>query len=240
MKFIGSQRFYAIYSGVITAALAVVVFAGFDASQNNKLRLKELTVQRINIIEPDGTLRMIISDKERMPGIYIENVEHLPGHHSSTAGMLFVNDEGSECGGLTFSGYKDAQGNIQSSGHLSFDRYLQDQVMTMTATQTNDQLSSLFNVLDQPSWSIEEYIALVERIEDLPPEQQQAEVQAFLATHDLGAHRMALGRNTDHSVGLELNDAQGRVRATLKVQADGSARLQFLDANGNVTSQFPQ
>lgn len=240
MKFIGSQRFYAIYSGVITAVLAFVVFTGFDASQTSKIRLQELTVQRINIVEPDGTLRMVISDKARMPGIYVKNVEHLPGHHSSTAGMLFVNDEGSECGGLTFSGYKDAQGNIRSTGHLSFDRYLQDQVITMTASQTNDQLSSLFNVLDQPSWSIEEYIALLERIQNLPADQQQAEVQAFLATHDLGAHRMAIGRNTDRSVGLDLKDAQGRVRATLKVQADGSARLQFLDANGNVTSQFPQ
>ena len=243
MKLLSSQRFYAIYSGVLTAVLAVVLFSGFDANeQENKasFRVRELTVQRINIVEPDGTLRMVISNKARMPGIYVNNEERLPGHHSDTAGMLFMNDEGTESGGLTFYGYKDAEGNERSAGHLSFDRYMQDQVLTMTASQVNEQRTALFNVLDQPSWPITEYIELRERIDGLPPEQQQAEIQAFLATHDLGAHRMSLGRRTDSSVGLELKDAQGRVRSLLKVDANGAAQLQFLDENGAVTHQFPE
>jgi hypothetical protein len=246
MKLLASQRFYAVYSGILTAVLAVVLFTGFDAKdkdqtgkEHDSLRVRELTVQRINIVEPDGTLRMVVSNKARMPGIYIKGVERLPGHHSATAGMLFMNDEGTETGGLSFSGFKDAQGNVRSSGHLSFDRYMQDQVITMSSSQTNEERSTLFNVLDQPSWPIEEFIDLIERIEDLPPEQQQAEVQAFLASHEMGAHRMSLGRRTDRSVALEMKDAQGRVRAVLKVDADGAGRLQFLDETGAVTNQFP-
>jgi hypothetical protein len=131
MKLLSSQRFYAIYSSVLTATLAVVLLSGFDTAGKQfpeSLRLRELTVQRINVVEPDGTLRMVMSNKARMPGIYINGVERLPGHHSSTAGMLFLNDEATETGGLIFSGFKDAEGNERSTGHLSFDRYRQDQV----------------------------------------------------------------------------------------------------------------
>lgn len=241
MKLLSSQRFYAVYSGVLTAALAIVLFSGFDAKKKPKhLHLDELTVQRINVVEPSGTLRMVISNKARIPGIYIKGVEHLPGHHSNTAGMLFMNDEGTENGGLTFSGSRDAQGNERSSGHLSFDRYMQDQVLALTAQQFNEQRTSLLNVIDQPAWPITDYLDLIERISNLPPEQQQAEIDAFIASHESGASRMSLGRRTDRSVGLELKDAAGRPRVVLKVEADGTSRLQFLDATGAVVTQLPE
>lgn len=241
MKLFSSQRFYAIYSGVLTAALAVILFTGFDISgRHQKLKLRELTVQRINIVEPNGTLRMVLSGKARSPGLYIKGEEYLPGHHSNTAGILFINDEGTETGGLRFSGSRDANGNERSSGHLAFDRYMQDQVITMSAQQFNDQRSSLFNVLDQPAWPITDYLDLIERIENLPPEQQQAEIAEFLSTHESGASRMSLGRSPDRAVGLDLKDAAGRVRLRLKVEADGAARLQFLDEQGTVVSQLPQ
>ncbi|PTY08742.1 hypothetical protein DB347_03990 [Opitutaceae bacterium EW11] len=238
MKFLSSQRFYALYSGVLTAVLAVLVFSGFTDDQTSRGRWDEITVQRINVVEPDGTLRMIISNNARGPGIYIKGKEHLPGHHG--AGMIFLNDEGSENGGLSFAGATDAQGNVSSLGHLSFDRYLQDQVITMTNKQQNDAVSSTFNVLDQPSWPISEYIDLLERIASLPPDQQNAEVAKFLETHPLGAPRITLGRDPDKSAGLELKDPQGRVRATLKVGADGAPRLQLLNADGSVIAQLPQ
>ncbi len=241
MKLFSSQRFYAIYSGVLTAALAVILFTGFDISgRHQKFKLRELTVQRINIIEPDGTLRMVISNQTRAPGIYIKNEERLEGHHSNTAGVWFLNDEGTETGGLTFSGYRDADGNARTTGHLSFDRYMQDQVITFSAQQFNDQRATSVNMLDQPAWPITDYIDLVERIEDLPPAEQQSAIAEFLATHESGASRLSLARRPDRSVGLELKDEAGRPRAVLRVAADGAARLQFLDAQGTIISQFPE
>jgi hypothetical protein len=241
MKLLSSQRFYAIYSGVLTAVLAIVLLTGFDKNgKHQKLRLQELTVQRINVVEPDGTLRMVISNKSRAPGIYIKGEERLAGHHSNTAGILFMNDEGTETGGLTFSGYRDADGNERTTGHLSFDRYMQDQVLALSAQQFNEQRTSLLNVLDQPSWPITDYLDLIDRITDLPPAEQQAAIEEFLATHASGASRMSLGRKADRSVGLELKDAEGRPRVVLKVEADGTSRLQFLDAQGGVVTQLPE
>jgi hypothetical protein len=241
MSLLSSQRFYALYSGILTAALVVILFTGFDLSgRHQKLKVRELTVQRINIIEPDGTLRMVISNKARAPGIYIKNKERLEGHHGNTAGLLFMNDEGTETGGLTFSGYRDADGNARTSGHLAFDRYMQDQVITFSAQQVNDQRSTQVNMLDQPAWPITDYLDLIDRIEDLPPAEQQAAIAEFLSTHESGASRLSLSRRPDRSVGLELKDTAGRPRAILKVDADGTPRLQFLDEQGNLLAQFPE
>src|SRR5258708_33794925 len=62
-----SQRFLTIYSGVLTVVFAVTILGGFAPSK--KTVFEEITVQRVNIIEPDGTLRMVISDKALSPAI---------------------------------------------------------------------------------------------------------------------------------------------------------------------------
>src|SRR3982750_3341477 len=84
MKPIFGQKFFAVYSGVLTAVLATVLLSGFDVdAQKKKPRFEEITVERINVVEPDGTLRLIISDKARAPGIYIKGKERLAGHHGN-------------------------------------------------------------------------------------------------------------------------------------------------------------
>jgi len=125
-KLFSNPRFLAIYSAVVTLAFAIVVLGGFTASRQ-KQSFDEITVHRINVVEPDGTLRMVISNKTDFPGIIIKGKE-TPHPGRKTAGMLFFNDEGTENGGLIFGGSKDAAGKVESYGHLSFDQYEQDQV----------------------------------------------------------------------------------------------------------------
>src|SRR3546814_13361431 len=61
----------------------------------------EISVKRINIVEPDGKYRLVLSNSERFPGLFMEGKEYK--HHSRDGGgMLFFNDEGDEVGGLTF------------------------------------------------------------------------------------------------------------------------------------------
>jgi hypothetical protein len=52
-----SSTFLTIYSGVLTLVFIVTVISGFSSSPST-LRLEELTVGRINIVEPNGTRRM--------------------------------------------------------------------------------------------------------------------------------------------------------------------------------------
>jgi hypothetical protein len=91
----------------------------------------EIDVRRINIREPDGTLRMVISNRARLPGVVAAGKEHPPVDRPF-AGMLFYNDEGDENGGLVFSGRRDANGDVaDSGGMLTFDRYAGKQIVQL-------------------------------------------------------------------------------------------------------------
>lgn len=132
MKIFGSQKVLAAYSGVLTLVFAVTMLSGFVDQRG--ARFDTITVQRINVVEPDGTLRMVLTNNRRLPGV-IQHGKEYPDFADrkgrTTAGILFYDAEGSESGGLTFGGRKDAQGNIDRFGHFSFDRYEQDQMFAI-------------------------------------------------------------------------------------------------------------
>ncbi len=234
---IGSQRFLVIYSGVLTLVFVVTVAAGF-VQLPKKSKFAQIDVQRINVVEPDGTLRMVISDKASLPGIIIKGQEHAHPNRS-TAGILFFNDEGTENGGLTFGGAKDKSGRPNSFGHLSFDEYEQDQVLVIDAQQRGDKRSSALTLVDRPDYPIGELVSLTDRIKDLPKDQQQAEIARFTENHPSPHQRLFLGRSDDRSVALRFKDVEGHDRMVLQVAADGMATIKFLDQEGKIVSQLP-
>jgi len=48
------------------------------------------------------------------------------------------------------------------------------------------------------------------------------------------AQRVFVGKARDRSANVLLSDAQGRGRLALRVDADGNASIEFLDANSNI------
>jgi hypothetical protein len=236
IRFTG-QRFLIAYSGVLTLVFAATVLTGFTRSPG-KLQVKELDVQRINVVEPDGTLRMVISDKADFPGIYIKGKEH-PHPDRKTAGILFLNDEGTENGGLTFGGYKDENGTPVSYGHLSFDKYMQDQTLTLDASQHGDNYSKGLSIVDRPDYPITELLPLSERLKEMKPAEREAALKKFASTHPMPVERLYLGRRKGDDVGITLKDKAGHARLVMRVKGDGSPVLQFLDADGKVVSQLP-
>ena len=113
------------YSTVVTTLLAAFTWAGFvpAQAQGRVQRLDEIDVHRINVRERDGTLRMVISNHERLPGVIVRGKES-PRADRPYAGVLFYNDEGTENGGLVFGGRRNAAGEVVDAGvSLSFDRY---------------------------------------------------------------------------------------------------------------------
>ena len=114
-----------VYSTVLTTLLAAFSLAGSTAArgQDKGRQFDEIDVHRINVREADGTLRMVISNHARLPGVIVRGKEHPPVDRPY-AGMLFYNDEGTENGGLVFGGHRNANGEVvDSSVNLSFDRY---------------------------------------------------------------------------------------------------------------------
>jgi len=239
LKVPSGQGLLMIYSGVLTLVLAGTVLMG-ATSNAGRATFDQITVHRINVVEPDGTLRMVISNAANSPGTPFKGHDYGRADRK-IAGIIFTNDEGAENGGLIFGGRKDKDGKVSSHGHLSFDNYDQDQTMVIQASQDDtSQKSAYIQINDQPDWDIEDLFKLDEKNRNLPKAQQEAAVHRFFETHPRGAHRIYLGTNEDHSSELALRDPEGRTRIVAKVAADGKPILQFLDASGKVVDQFPK
>jgi hypothetical protein len=122
--------FLLLYSGLVTVLMVGVLLGRVTAAQQIQ-RIDELDVQRINLREADGTLRLVIANRSRLPGVIVKGKEQPPVDRPQ-AGMLFYNDEGSEAGGLIFSGRETANGRIENAGgSLSFDQYGGNQIVQL-------------------------------------------------------------------------------------------------------------
>lgn len=233
------QRFLVVYSGVLTAVFAVTVLSGFVGATTKKTTLGELTVQRINVVEPDGTLRMVISNKATEPGLIIKSKEH-PHPTRSSAGIIFYNDEGTENGGLTFEGKMGKDGQGESSGHLSFDEYEQDQAFVEEYGQQEGKRYARLVFADNPHVPMSKVVEFTDSISQLPADEKKKRMAEFIASNQYKIKpRMVLGRLPDDSVMLGLNDSEGRPRIRMQVAPDGTPSLQMLDDKGKVIGQLP-
>ena len=120
MNFLSSPRFLAIYSGVLTIAFAAVVMGG--AAMVRSLTFGIITARRINIVEPDGTVRLTISNRADFPGAWNRKKEYPRPDRREAAGMLFMSDEGTEQGGFIWGAGQLPDGSIQNHVHMSFDQ----------------------------------------------------------------------------------------------------------------------
>lgn len=213
------------YAGIATAALTIVLLSG--ATKPEKTRFTEIDVERINVREPDGTLRMTISNAAQAPGIIVEGREQPHPSGRQKAGMLFFNDEGTETGGLIFGG-REVDGRPVSGGSLTFDRYEQDQVVQLISVEEGVERYSGMIVSDRPETRIDFPALETARLMEPGPERQAA----FAAANIGGEMRAFIGRWTDRSSQVQLRDPQGRKRLVMSVDEDGNARIDFLDENG--------
>ena len=195
--------------------------------------LDELTVKRINVVEDDGTLRIVIGNSTHGTTAPMRGrlVDH-PGRTSS-AGLLFVNDEGTECGGLQYAGFRGSDGKEQM-GYLTVDDYEQNESLRLGMFQNGDAAQRFVEFTDRPAWSI---VDMVEETEGLAPAAAQAVFERYLDGVDgRGRSRMRLAREEDGSVRLLLRDHEGRDRLRFIVPADGDAVAEVVDAEGNARS----
>ncbi len=227
-----TQRVLLVYSGVLTLVLCVVLLSASSASK--KTSFDEINVRRINVVEPDGTPRLVISNRSQFPGLIVKGKEY--PHDRQTAGMLFFDDEGTEDGGLIFGGSKDKNGKVQTWGHLSFDQYQGDQVLVLDEGEEEGQRHSGMQIIDQPDVPMSQVVEALE----LPEGQRQARLREIYSGKNKSKQRAYLGRMADRSSALELKDPEGRNRIVMTVAADGSPSLRFLDEQGKVIAQFPK
>ncbi|MGH7680091.1 MAG: hypothetical protein ACRENU_16600 [Gemmatimonadaceae bacterium] len=237
---------YAIVSTLAFGVLAVAAFrqqAPAPAQGQQKVKFTEIDVERINVVEPNGMYRMVISNRPRSIGpIYKGKPFGYAG--GSRPGIIFFNDEGTENGGLTFTGSKDANGRVRASTHMSFDQFNQDQILNLDYSEDQRGRVTGISVLDRASVDIYDMVAERDSIQKAVTD--TAALRAALMKwagprngQPLAAQRMFVGRDRSKSALMALSDPQGKVRLRLAVDSLGTARIEFLDADGKVTRAIP-
>ena len=225
---IDASRAAGAYAAIMTAAVGWLGLAAVSPTQPRKIDV--LDVERINVRERDGTLRMIISGRDRIGGLIIGDREY-PHPNRTEAGMIFFNDEGTENGGLVFDGGLKG-GKPTNSGHLSFDRWRQDQTLFFQSIEDGARRRAGVFVQDRPDQPIN--MSRMAEINAMP-EGPKRTAMALAAGFDGSRQRAFLGRDYDNASKLVLRDGRGRPRLRLVVEDDGNAAIQFLDDRGVVT-----
>ena len=227
----------AFYGGLACIGFPISVFVAMSGSalqEPEQKIVEEITVQRINIVEPDGSLKMVISNSARMhPG---QIGDFKPPARERPAGVLFFDQQGDEAGGMGIVGDE-----TNRYGGLVIDQLGNDESVKLTSQQVRQpggfKHRAGLSVTDRnPDVSLPELIKLmaeVQAIED--PKARQARMDELSEQGMLSNDRLFVGRGAEGDVLVDMRDKKGVTRLRFSVTADGNASIEFLDENGKVT-----
>ena len=221
--------FLKIYSAGITVALLLLF--GFILNLSRKTHFKEISVERINVVEKNGNLRLVLSNKERQhPGSI--NGKELPDRERA-AGLIFFNSAGDECGGLIYDGDDKEAGLI-----LSVDKFRDDQVMQLQYMEDTKSKNRKYGIQlwDYPKEnSFEERMKRFKELEKL---KNNDEIQkAYNKMKDdslLMEDRLFLGKTFNKEIGLFIKDKNGKPRIKVYIDDNNIPKIEFLDDKGNI------
>jgi hypothetical protein len=230
------MRFYKAYAAFSSAAIAVLVFTGFQAQSSKHQKFDEIDVQRINVHEPDGKLSLVVSSKARLPEPIVDG--KVGRRDGPSPGMIFYNSRGDEDGGLVFSG--DQQGEkYDASAGLFFDQYRQDQTVGLLYEDQNGKRTAGLAVWDRPDTSMASFMEKMEAMKGMP-EPERKKVRAEMKERgEFGAVRLFVGKEPSRASVLVMSDAMGKPRLRISVNADGNPSLTFMDEQGKMTYSLP-
>jgi hypothetical protein len=113
-----------------------------------------------------------------------------------------------------------------------------DQTLSLDSSLQDGQRFTGIHINDVPDFPVTpQMIDAFTRAKTMLPSAARSAALADLKKKYPPAHqRRALDRDPDNSVGLTLADASGHPRLKVTVAPDGTPAIQFLDAQGNITS----
>ena len=232
----------------VATVIGFVFIATLAFKKNGNQKFGEIDVERINIVEKDGTVKMVITNVEKFPnGKKLINGKPTNEDRKKRSGMLFFNEDGMECGGFIYDGQKNVNGH--SSGlSLTYDQYDGDQVMQLLTQDYKEgdkrfvSSSLMFN--DRPSKESQLTTSrIMKELDELGKEDPKAAEEKYKKYEADGliggAPRVMLGKSRSENNGLFLFDNKGMPRAMFYVDKENNAKLDFFDDKGNIITSFP-
>ena len=224
-------------------ALSTALFT-MGMKSDNHARFDTLTVERINVVEADGTVKMLLTNTARFPTTEEVNGKVLNEDRKKRSGMLFFNEEGKEAGGFIYDGSKNEHGHSAGMS-LTFDKYDGDQVMQLLTVDEkrgdkrivrsglafNDRAE--FETQDRTREIMRELSQISDKAERRK-KTSEYEAQGLIG----GAPRILLGKTSSQNNGLFLFAKDGTPRAMFYVDEHDQVQLQFMNAKGEVTHSW--
>ena len=227
-------RFLKIYAVAATLLCGVFLLTAFASQKRQKF--EEIDVERINVVEKDGKLRMVIANNARQhPGIVNGKIIKRDGPRPP--GMIFFNHLGDEMGGFIF-GDNGGKGHF---GSITFDKVRGDQTVGFRHLESDDgTYQTGLEMWHQPNVPSDLLQERWEAAKKLPEAERKAAVQAMADRDELITQRLFLGKRRNQTTELVMYDIKGRQRIRMQVAKDGTPRLEFLDEAGKVVYGLPE
>lgn len=230
-------------------SLGMIFMTTTAFQQTGNKKFGEIDVERINIVEKDGTVKMMITNVERFPNGH-DMINNRPTNETrkKRSGMIFFNEDGIECGGFIYDGQKNESGH--SSGlSLTYDQYDGDQVMQLLTQDYSEgdqrYVSSSLVFNDRPAKESQLKTGeIMNELRELRKKDPKAAQLKYKEYEELGliggAPRVMLGKSRSQNNGLFLFDTEGKPKAMFYVDKENSAKLDFFDDKGNIIASFPE
>jgi hypothetical protein len=225
-------RFLEIYAVISLTVFCVLAFTAFTRSRE---KFTEIDVERINVREPNGQLVMVAASSKRMPDPVVNGKSWKT---ERPAGLLFFNGLGDENGGLVF-GAVEGKGQYGAYQGFSFDKYKQAQAMALVYNDHSGKYRAGLQIWDRPEKPLNEILSRQEEIAKMPDGEAKAVAARKLQEENFSPTRVYVGKNAEKESEVTLFDAAGKARIKMSVTADGTPKLDFLDAAGKVTYSLP-
>lgn len=222
-------RFLTYYAAAASTLIGVLLIGGFK-QQDQEMQLKKLTVGQIDIVDPQGRIRVQLAGS-------------FPPRRTDLAGLLFSNQNGSEAGGLVYRGEKK-NGHVTAGGILTMDQYNDDQIVVLQYEDEKGKRKEGLTITDRPDSLGPEMLHAYTVLDKMPEGRTRDSVgRALLAKvppDQMPARRVFVGRDVNKSAIVDLSDRRGVPRLRLAVDSAGAAKIIFLDSDGRVVRTIPE
>ena len=208
-----------------------------------------LTVERLEIVEPDGSPAMVLANSQRPAVATVDGHVLMEGQEEERRGVpsiIFFDGKGDEVGGMLF-GVRETPGGYLAVRHLSLDANDQDQTVVLAHYQDPEGSSSGLTISDRPARSLLDSLAqlglsagasreqLQAAMERLPEDGREARLRELF-----GTNRAFFGSTRGGEAGLTLRDGEGHQRIVIEAPREGEPSIRILDAEGAVVLRLPE
>lgn len=195
---------------------AILAVASLSTGCRSVAMQKEITAQRINIVDESGVVRLVIASELPDPVIRGEQLER----SIVPAGLIWHDKEGNESGGLALAQvpqWKDGgpEGKVRMMT-FDFTHQITDAVRVGTyESNDGDVWRGGLTVYDRRPY------------------------RAGPIRSSQGIERIFLGTKNQNA-GLVIHDPEGRERIRIGVDSDGGAQFEILDESGETVYSIPE